>query len=214
MKTGRRAASRRSGRRAARRGRSRPASRSGTSPIDGYSASHFYKGVRRRSSLPAACTACCRVGRSRRAPTVPTSSIRRGGPASGSCAAGRTTWTGPIPDDTLVLGSWACRVPRASVNEWLLSWAACLFVPRWRTGCVCCLLRAACDRGLPRFLLKRFSRPCSPFTTALDGARSRSPVSRTSGVVFFASSFLRLHTHRYRRRGEWFELGDVRTSFV
>jgi hypothetical protein len=39
--------------------------------------------------------------------------------------------------------------------------------------------------------------------------------TRTSGVVCYASSFLRLHTHRYRRRGDWlFELGDVRTSFV
>ena len=54
-------------------------------------------------------------------------------------------------------------VPRAAgcpCYMWLLSWAAC-FVPRWRRGCLCRLLRAACDRGLPRFLPKRLTRPCS-----------------------------------------------------
>ena len=42
------------------------------------------------------------------------SRTRRGGPASASCAAGRTTCFGPTPDDTLWLWSWARRVLRAA----------------------------------------------------------------------------------------------------
>ena len=89
------------------------------------------------------------------------------------------------------------------------------------------VIRKALAEGLPlsslagRVLLRARSEPPEALQQALlslhnsaDGARSRSPCDRTSGVVCFASSFLRLHTHRYRRRGEWFELGDVRTSFV
>ena len=97
---------------------------------------------------------------------------------------------------------------------WLLSWAAC-FVPRWRRGCLCRLLRAAYCCGLAPNLLKRFSRPCSPFTTALDGARSRRLRSRTSGVCASPAAFygsIRIATGA-AATGCAFELGDVRTSF-
>ena len=91
----------------------------------------------------------------------------------------------------------------------------CLFVPRWRTGCLCRLLRAAGCCGLAPNLLKRFSRPCSPFTTALDGARSRRLRSRTSGVCASPAAFygsIRIVTGA-AATGRGFELGDARTSF-
>ena len=87
--------------------------RSGTSRIDENSASRFYIIVPTQTWPRAACTVYYQDGRSPRAPTARTSRTRRGGPASGSCAAGRSIYFDPTRDDTLLLWSWACRVLRA-----------------------------------------------------------------------------------------------------
>ena len=122
MTTGRLAFFHRSGRRAARTDHIPQVWRSGTCQISESSASRFYKDVRKRSSLPAVYIVYYQDGRSPRAPTARTSRTRPDGPASASCAAGRTICSGPIPGGTFI--AVAGGLPRSSLAGRLLLRAA------------------------------------------------------------------------------------------
>ena len=71
-----------------------------------------------------ACTAYYQDETWQHGQRVRSSNIHQDGPASASCAAGRTTWTGPTRDDTFLFIAVAGGLPLPSLADRLLLRAA------------------------------------------------------------------------------------------